>query len=336
MRILVTGTAGFIGAETAIALARHGHTVAGLDNLNDYYDLRLKQARWARATAEGVSQHRLDLADAAALQALFADFQPERVVHLAAQPGVRYSIDHPEAYVQSNLVGFANLLEACRRHPVEHLVYASSSSVYGGNRKLPFAEADPVDHPVSLYAATKKSNELLAHSYSHLYRLPVTGLRFFTVYGPWGRPDMAVWLFSAAMLEGRPITLFHHGEMRRDFTYVDDVVSGVLHVLDVAPAPDPAFDALHPDPGRSWAPYRVFNIGNHQPVALREFVAALEDALGVPAVIEEQPMQPGDVEATFADVDRLRAVTGFAPATPLSEGLRRWAAWYRGWRESAG
>jgi UDP-glucuronate 4-epimerase len=336
MRILVTGTAGFIGAETAIALARQGHIVAGLDNLNDYYDVRLKQARWTRVTAEGVSQHRLDLADAAALQALFADFRPERVVHLAAQPGVRYSIDHPEAYVQSNLVGFANLLEACRRHAVGHLVYASSSSVYGGNRKLPFAEADPVDHPVSLYAATKKANELLAHSYSHLYRLPVTGLRFFTVYGPWGRPDMAVWLFSAAMLDGRPITLFNHGEMRRDFTYIDDIVSGVSHVLDAVPVPDPGFDAMHPDPGRSWAPYRVFNIGNHQPVALREFVAALEDALGVPAVIDEQPMQPGDVEATFADVDRLRAATGFAPATPLDQGLRRWAEWYRGWRGSAG
>jgi len=335
MRILVTGTAGFIGAETAIALARQGHVVAGVDHLDDYYDVRLKQARWARAAAEDVQQQRLDIADAAALQALFADFKPERVVHLAAQPGVRYSIEHPQAYVQSNLVGFANVLEACRRHHIGHLVYASSSSVYGGNRKLPFAESDAVDHPVSLYAATKKSNELLAHSYSHLYQLPVTGLRFFTVYGPWGRPAMAVWLFSSAMLDGRPIALFNRGEMRRDFTYVDDVVSGVLRVLEAVPVADPGFDTLHPDPGRSWAPYRVFNIGNHRPVALRDFVAALEDAFGVRAILEEQPMQPGDVEATFADVDRLRLVTGFAPATPLAEGLRRWAVWYRGWRESA-
>jgi UDP-glucuronate 4-epimerase len=336
MRILVTGTAGFIGAETAIALARQGHAVVGLDNLNDYYDVRLKQARWGRATGEGVAQHRVDIADAAALQALFGDFRPERVVHLAAQPGVRYSITHPEAYIQSNLVGFGNILEACRRHDVGHLVYASSSSVYGGNRKMPFAESDPVDHPVSLYAATKKSNELMAHSYSHLYGLPVTGLRFFTVYGPWGRPDMAVWLFSAAMLDGRAIALFNRGEMRRDFTYVDDIVGGVLRTLDAVPVPDPAFDAMHPDPGGSWAPYRVFNIGNHQPVALREFVATLEGALGVKAIIEEQPMQPGDVEATYADVDRLRAVTGFAPATPLAEGLARWAEWYRGWRATAG
>ncbi|MBU3694032.1 MAG: NAD-dependent epimerase [Rhodocyclaceae bacterium] len=336
MRILVTGTAGFIGAETAIALARQGHSVAGLDNLNDYYDVRLKQARWERVAGEGVAQHRIDIADAAALQALFGDFRPERVVHLAAQPGVRYSITHPEAYIQSNLVGFGNLLEACRRHHVGHLVYASSSSVYGGNRKLPFAESDPVDHPVSLYAATKKSNELMAHSYSHLYGLPVTGLRFFTVYGPWGRPDMAVWLFSAAMLEGRAIALFNRGEMRRDFTYVDDIVGGVLRALEAVPVPDPHFDALHPDPGGSWAPYRVFNIGNHQPVALREFVATLEGALGVRAIIDEQPMQPGDVEATYADVDRLRAVTGFAPATPLAEGLARWAEWYRGWRATAG
>lgn len=332
MRILVTGTAGFIGAETAIALARRGHEVVGLDNLNDYYDIRLKVARWARAETAGVAQHRLDLADADALMALFAAVKPERVVHLAAQPGVRYSITHPEAYIRSNLTGFANVLEACRRHDVGHLVYASSSSVYGGNRKMPFAESDPVDHPVSLYAATKKSNELMAHSYAHLYKLPVTGLRFFTVYGPWGRPDMAVWLFSEAMLDGRPVTLFNRGEMRRDFTYVDDIVEGVLRVLDAVPVADPGFDALHPDAGSSWAPYRVFNIGNHQPVALREFVAKLEGALGVKALIEEQPMQPGDVEATYADVDRLRAVTGFAPVIPLAEGLARWAEWYRGWR----
>jgi len=245
---------------------------------------------------------------------------------------VRYSITHPEAYIRSNLTGFANVLEACRRHDVGHLVYASSSSVYGGNRKMPFAESDPVDHPVSLYAATKKSNELMAHSYAHLYKLPVTGLRFFTVYGPWGRPDMAVWLFSEAMLDGRPVTLFNRGEMRRDFTYVDDIVEGVLRVLDAVPVADPGFDALHPDAGSSWAPYRVFNIGNHQPVALRDFVATLEGALGVKALIEEQPMQPGDVEATYADADRLRAVTGFAPVIPLAEGLARWAEWYRGWR----
>jgi len=332
MRILVTGTAGFIGAETAVALARRGHAVTGLDNLNDYYDISLKAARWSRAETAGVAQHRLDLADADALMALFAAVKPERVVHLAAQPGVRYSITHPEAYIRSNLTGFANVLEACRRHDVGHLVYASSSSVYGGNRKMPFAESDPVDHPVSLYAATKKSNELMAHSYAHLYKLPVTGLRFFTVYGPWGRPDMAVWLFSEAMLDGRPVTLFNRGEMRRDFTYVDDIVEGVLRVLDAVPVADPGFDALHPDAGSSWAPYRVFNIGNHQPVALRDFVATLEGALGVKALIEEQPMQPGDVEATYADADRLRAVTGFAPVIPLAEGLARWAEWYRGWR----
>jgi UDP-glucuronate 4-epimerase len=333
MRILVTGTAGFIGAETAIALARQGHEVVGLDNLHDYYDVRLKVARWARAETAGVTQHRLDLADADALMALFAAVKPERVVHLAAQPGVRYSITHPEAYISSNLNGFANVLEACRRHHVGHLVYASSSSVYGGNRKMPFAESDPVDHPVSLYAATKKSNELLAHSYAHLYQLPVTGLRFFTVYGPWGRPDMAVWLFSEAMLDGRPLKLFNRGEMRRDFSFVDDIVEGVLRVLEAVPEADPGFDALHPDASGSWAPYRVLNIGNHQPVALRDFVVTLEGALGVEALIEEQPMQPGDIEATYADVDRLRAVTGFAPVTPLAEGLARWAEWYRRWRD---
>ena len=334
MRIMVTGSAGFIGAQTAIELARRGHRVLGVDTINDYYDVRLKQARWQRAADAGVEQRQLDLADAAALQTVFAEFAPERVVHLAAQPGVRYSISHPQAYVQSNLVGFANVLEACRHHVVGHLVYASSSSVYGGNRKMPFSEADAVDHPVSLYAATKKANELMAHTYSHLYGLPTTGLRFFTVYGPWGRPDMAVWLFSEAMLAGRPITLFNHGNMQRDFTFIDDIVEGVIRALEAVPVADVDFDPLQPDAGTSWAPYRVFNIGNHQPVPLREFVATLESALGVTAIVDEQPMQPGDVEATYADVERLRIATDFAPSTPLAEGLARWAEWYRGWRAS--
>ncbi len=327
MRVFVTGVAGFIGFHLAKALLAQGHEVAGIDNLNDYYSPRLKEDRLARLA--GCRVTRGDLADMAALEGLFADFRPEAVVNLAAQAGVRYSLINPASYVQSNLVGFANLLECCRRHPVQHLVFASSSSVYGLNRAMPYRVEDNVDHPVSLYAASKKANELMAHAYSHLYGIPATGLRFFTVYGPWGRPDMAPHLFASAILEGRPITIFNHGHMRRDFTYIDDIVEGVLRLLPLPPAPNPGWDARHPDPGTSFAPWRVFNIGNHDAVELMDFIGALERALGREAIKEFGPMQPGDVEATYADTEELRRLTGFAPKTPLAEGLARFAAWHR-------
>ncbi len=337
MKILVTGAAGFIGMHTALALLARGDKVVGIDNLNDYYDPQLKRDRLAHIEAQRAAWapgaafrfDTLDVADQAGMTALFARERFDRVVHLAAQAGVRYSLQNPQAYAQSNLVGFVNVLEGCRHHGVAHLVYASSSSVYGGNRKMPFAEGDPVDHPVSLYAATKKANELMAHTYSHLYGLPTTGLRFFTVYGPWGRPDMAPMLFARAILAGEPIKVFNHGQMRRDFTYIDDIVAGVVATLDRVPEPDGAFDRLAPTPASSWAPYRVFNIGHSEPVALLDFIAALEGALGRQAVKDLQPMQPGDVEATYADTARLDDWTGVHPVVPIGDGVARFVAWYR-------
>jgi UDP-glucuronate 4-epimerase len=330
MTVLVTGAAGFIGMHVAQRLLERGEHVVGLDNLNDYYDPALKKARLATLEPHrGFHFVQGDVADAGCLRDLFGSHKPRRVVHLAAQAGVRYSLKRPETYVQSNLVGFANMLESCRHAEVEHLVYASSSSVYGANTAMPFSVHDNVDHPVSLYAATKKSNELMAHCYSHLFGIPTTGLRYFTVYGPWGRPDMSPWLFTSAILEGRPIDIFNHGRMRRDFTYVDDIATGTVHVLDRGAAGNPAFDTANPDPGTSRAPYRVYNIGNHQPVELMTFIGTLERVLGREAVKRMLPMQPGDVEATFADVEDLRRDVGFEPATPLAEGLAHWAAWYR-------
>lgn len=330
MKILVTGAAGFIGMHLSLRLLERGDEVVGLDNLNDYYDVSLKEARLARLQAYPKFRHeRLDLADTAGVSALFAREGFQRVVNLAAQAGVRYSLTNPHAYVQSNLVGFVNILEGCRHTGVEHLAYASSSSVYGGNKRLPFSEHQSVDHPVSLYAATKKSNELMAHTYSHLFQLPTTGLRFFTVYGPWGRPDMALFLFTKAILEGRPIDVFNHGKMQRDFTYIDDIVEGVIRVLDQPAAPNSAFDPLQPDPASSNVPYRVFNIGNHNPVELMTYIETLEDHLGCKAEKNFLPLQDGDVPATSADTAELQAATGFAPATPVREGVSRFVAWYR-------
>ena len=314
--ILVTGAAGFIGMHCSARLLAQGHQVIGIDNLNDYYDPRLKQARLAQLTSQPDFRFmEMDIANRDTLEKLFAEVRPERVLHLAAQAGVRYSLQNPHAYVQSNLVGFVNILEGCRHHGVQHLVYASSSSVYGANTKIPFAVGDAVDHPVSLYAATKKSNELMAYSYSHLYGIPTTGLRFFTVYGPWGRPDMSPWLFTSAILEGRTIDVFNHGKMQRDFTYIDDIVEGTLRALDHVPTGAP--------------PYHLYNIGNHQPVELMDFIGTLERVLGVEAKKNFMPMQPGDVPVTYADTDDLRRDVGFAPSTPLSQGLQHWADWYR-------
>ena len=321
-RVLVSGAAGFIGMHVAQALLRRGDQVLGIDNLNDYYSVRLKQARLAQLQRDpGFSFERIDIADTPSVAACFAGNGFQRVVHLAAQAGVRHSVTHPHSYAQSNLVGFLNILEGCRHSRIEHLVYASSSSVYGGNRKMPFAEHDAVDHPVSLYAATKKANELMAHSYSHLYALPTTGLRFFTAYGPWGRPDMAYFDFTRAILAGEPIRVFNHGRMSRDFTYIDDIVDGVLAVLDAPPLPGgPAGDAA----------YRIFNIGSHSPIALLDFIAAIETAVGRRAILDLQPMQPGDVPATYADVSALQSLTGSTRACmPLASGVRRFVDWYR-------
>lgn len=330
MRILVTGAAGFIGSALSHRLLARGDEVLGYDNLNDYYDPTLKDARLARLTPQpGFGFVKASLEDRPALEAAFADFRPQRVVNLAAQAGVRYSLTNPYAYVESNLVGFINILEACRHGGVEHLVYASSSSVYGANRKLPFAVEDSVDHPVSLYAASKKANELMAHTYSHLFGLPTTGLRFFTVYGPWGRPDMALFLFTKKILAGEPIDVFNHGHHTRDFTYVDDIVEGVIRTLDRVPGPDPAYDPLAPTPASSLAPYRVYNIGNHQPVQLLRYIEVLEDCLGRKAEKRLLPMQPGDVPDTEADVEALRRDTGYSPATPIETGVRRFMEWYR-------
>lgn len=330
MRILVTGTAGFIGAALAQRLLDRGDEVWGLDNHNDYYDPALKEARLARFVDHPHYTHqRADLADAAAIEHAFATFRPQRVVNLAAQAGVRYSLKNPQAYVSSNLVGFTHVLEGCRHHGVEHLVYASSSSVYGANRKLPFAVEDAVDHPVSLYAATKKANELMAHTYSHLYGLPTTGLRFFTVYGPWGRPDMSPMLFAERISHGEPIDVFNFGNHSRDFTYIDDIVEGVIRTLDRPAQADPSYDPLHPNPGTSNAPYRVYNIGNDQPVQLLRFIELMEQALGRTVEKRLLPMQPGDVPDTWADVSALRRDVGFAPSTSIEEGVARFVAWYR-------
>jgi UDP-glucuronate 4-epimerase len=304
--------------------------VVGIDNLNDYYDPTLKAARLERLTANpSFTFTKADVADRYCVERIFSEHRPQRVVHLAAQAGVRYSLTNPHAYIDSNLQGFVNILEGCRHTQVEHLVYASSSSVYGGNTSLPFRESDSVDHPISLYAATKKANELMAHTYSHLFRLPTTGLRFFTVYGPWGRPDMALFLFTKAILEGRPIDVFNHGKMRRDFTYVDDIVEGILRVLDRPAEPDPAFNPMQPDPARSDAPYRVFNIGNSSPVQLMTYIETLEENLGRKAVKNFLPLQQGDVPASDADTSQLKSATGFAPATPVKDGIRRFVEWYR-------
>ena len=332
--ILVTGAAGFIGAATVQRLLQRGDQVVGVDNLNDYYDPALKHARLelneaAASSASAWMLHKIDIADGDAMAELFETVRPSRVVHLAAQAGVRYSIENPSAYIQSNLVGMGHVLEGCRHQQVEHLVYASSSSVYGGNRNLPFSERQPVNHPVSLYAATKKGGELMAHTYSHLYGLPTTGLRFFTVYGPWGRPDMAPMLFARAILAEEPIRVFNHGQMRRDFTYIDDIVEGVIRCLDKPASADSQFDAAAPDPATSWAPHRLFNLGNAQPEQLLDFIALLEQALGRKAIRQLEPMQPGDVEATAADTCALEAWVGFRPATPLAEGVERFAAWYQ-------
>ena len=330
MRVLVTGAAGFIGSHLSKRLLARGDEVLGYDNLNDYYDPRLKQARLDRLLPlKGFHFVQASLEDRPALEAAFDGFKPDRVVNLAAQAGVRYSIENPYAYIESNLVGFINVLEACRHGGVEHLVYASSSSVYGANRKLPFAVEDSVDHPVSLYAASKKANELMAHTYSHLFGLPTTGLRFFTVYGPWGRPDMALFLFTKKILAGEPIDVFNHGHHTRDFTYVDDIVEGVIRTLDRVPGPDPAYDPLAPTPASSLAPYRVYNIGNHQPVQLLRYLEVLEDCLGRKAEKRLLPMQPGDVPDTEADVEALRRDTGYSPATPIETGVRRFVEWYR-------
>jgi UDP-glucuronate 4-epimerase len=330
MRILVTGTAGFIGAALAQRLLARGDEVYGFDNHNDYYDVALKEARLALfATHPNYTHQRAELADAAAVDHAFATFKPQRVVHLAAQAGVRYSIQNPRAYVQSNLVGFVNILEACRHAGVEHLVYASSSSVYGANRKLPFAVEDAVDHPVSLYAATKKSNELMAHTYSHLYGLPTTGLRFFTVYGPWGRPDMSPILFADRISRGEPIDVFNFGHHSRDFTYIDDVVEGVIRSLDRPAEADPAYNAELPDPGTSSAPYRLYNIGNDRPVPLLRFIELLEQNLGRTVEKRLLPMQPGDVPDTWADVSTLRHDVGYAPDTRIEQGVENFVKWYR-------
>ena len=330
--VLVTGAAGFIGAALSARLLQRGDRVVGLDNLNDYYDPSLKQARLrqieAIASEDAWRFAEMALEDGDALMALFAAEKPEVVVNLAAQAGVRYSLENPAAYIQSNLVGFGHLLEGCRHHGTENLVYASSSSVYGGNRNLPFHEQQPVNHPVSLYAASKKANELMAHTYSHLYGLPATGLRFFTVYGPWGRPDMAPMLFARAILAGEPIKVFNHGKMQRDFTYIDDIVEGVLRCCDKPATANPEFDPLQPDPATAAAPHRVFNIGNSQPTELLRFIEVMEQALGREAIKDFQPMQPGDVVATAADTQALEDWVGFKPSTSIEIGVERFAAWY--------
>ena len=330
MKYLVTGAAGFIGFHTSTYLLKRGDEVLGLDNVNDYYDVTLKEARLAQLTDKpGFRFIKMDLADREGMAKMFAEEKPRRVINLAAQAGVRYSLENPHAYVDSNLVGFVNILEGCRHNGVEHLVYASSSSVYGANTRLPFSEHDIADHPLSLYAATKRSNELMAHCYAHLYGLPVSGLRFFTVYGPWGRPDMALFIFTKAILEGKPIDVFNYGKMQRDFTYVADIVEGVIRVTDNVPKPNPEWDAIAADPGTSAAPYKVYNIGNHHPEELLHFIEVIEDCLGKKAIKNLLPMQPGDVPATSADVEDLMKDVGFKPDTPIEVGIRNFVDWYR-------
>jgi UDP-glucuronate 4-epimerase len=329
-KILVTGTAGFIGFHLAKALLAKGEQVIGLDNVNAYYSVQLKRDRLAQLEGlPGYTTIEMDLADQSAMRTLFAEQRFERVIHLAAQAGVRYSLTHPEAYIDSNLVGFMNILEGCRHAGVGHLLYASSSSVYGSNKRQPFSIHDNVDHPVSLYAATKKANELMAHTYSHLYGLPTTGLRFFTVYGPWGRPDMALYIFTKAIFEGRPIDVFNHGKMKRDFTYVDDIVEALVRLVDTIASPNPDYDPLKPDPGSSQAPYRVYNIGNNQPVELKRFIEVLEQCIGHEAKKNFLDLQPGDVEETYADVSDLERMIDFRPATSIETGIAKFVNWYR-------
>ncbi len=345
--VLLTGVAGFIGFHFARRLLAEGHPVVGIDNLNDYYDVNLKLARLrelgfsaratqglaagaeARLTAPGLVLYKADLQDREKVASIFATEKPRQVVHLAAQAGVRYSLQNPWAYMDSNIIGFMNILENCRQNPVQHLVFASSSSVYGGNRRQPFAVGDNVDHPLSLYAASKKANELMAHSYAHLYGIPVTGLRFFTVYGPWGRPDMALFIFTRRILAGEPVEVYNHGNMKRDFTYIDDIVEGIWRVLNRPPSPDPGWEAQHPDPASSSAPYRIFNIGNNRPVGLLRFIELIEKNLGRKANKLLLPMQPGDVPETSADIEALSRYSGFAPSTPVEEGVARFIQWYR-------
>ena len=334
-KVLVTGVAGFIGFHVAKILLRHSVDVIGVDNINNYYSTELKKARLselefaADQSCANFTFYRLDLSDSAAIHDLFSAHNPCSVVHLAAQAGVRYSIENPSAYIQSNLVGFSNIIECCRSFSLKHLLYASSSSVYGGNKNLPFSELDSVDHPVSLYAATKKSNELIAHSYSHLYGLPTTGLRFFTVYGPWGRPDMALFLFTDAILSGRPIKVFNNGQMTRDFTYVDDIVEAIYRLLLKPALPDRSFDYSKPNSASSWAPYRIFNIGNSSPISLMTYIEALENKLGIEAIKDYMPMQPGDVAATSANTDLLERYIQFKPCTTVDDGISRFVDWYR-------
>ena len=329
MHILVTGSAGFIGYHLSEKLLARGDTVTGLDNLNDYYEVSLKEARLDRLkTQPAFTFIRADLQDRPALEALFTENNFDAVINLAAQAGVRYSLENPHAYIDSNVVGFTNILECCRHHKIGHLVYASSSSVYGMNASMPFSVHDNVDHPISLYAATKKANELMAHTYSHLYNLPTTGLRFFTVYGPWGRPDMALFLFTKAILTGEPIRVFNNGKMQRDFTYIDDIVEGIIRVTDKPATPNSDWDAASPDPGTSSAPYRLYNIGNNNPVSLMDFIGAIEKALGKTAEKEFLPMQPGDVAATYADIDALIDFIDYHPKTPVQDGINNFIAWY--------
>ena len=331
---LVTGCAGFIGMHCAQQLLARGERVVGIDNLNTYYDVALKDARLARLMAHPHFRfERVDIADRAAVAELFARAAPNRVLHLAAQAGVRYSIDAPDTYTDANLLGFGHVLQGCRTAQVEHLVFASSSSVYGGNTKVPFSERDAVDHPISYYAATKKANEVMAHTYAHLYGMPCTGLRFFTVYGPWGRPDMALFKFTRAMLAGEPIDVYGNGQLVRDFTYIDDIVEGVLRVLDKPATPDPAYDPAAPNPSTSSAPYRIFNIGNSAPTVLMDYITALESALGTTARKNMLPIQPGDMHSTAADTSALAAWVGFAPSTPVQTGVARFVNWYRGFYE---
>jgi len=330
MRILVTGTAGFIGNSLAIKLLERGDEVIGIDNLNDYYDVNLKQARLTRiADHPKFTELRISLEDSAAITRAFAEYKPQRVVNLAAQAGVRYSIEHPETYIDSNLVGFLHILEGCRHHGVEHLVYASSSSVYGASTAMPFSVHHNVDHPMSLYAATKKANELMAHTYSSLYQLPTTGLRFFTVYGPWGRPDMALFKFTKNILEGKAIDVYNHGNHKRDFTYIDDIVEGVIRTLDKLPTPNPEWNGDSPDSATSYAPYRIYNIGNNQPVELMRYIEVLEQCLGKKAEKNMLPLQQGDVPATYADIDDLMHDVGFKPDTPIEKGIDNFVRWYR-------
>ncbi len=336
VKVLVTGAAGFIGFHLSQRLLTRGDEVVGLDNLNDYYDVFLKKDRLAQLQERpGFSFYQLDLEDSVAIAELFTEQRFDVVVNLAAQAGVRYSIKNPHAYINSNLVGFINILEGCRHSGVQHLVFASSSSVYGANTKMPFSVHDNVDHPVSLYAATKKANELMAHSYSHLYGLPTTGLRFFTVYGPWGRPDMALFLFTKAILAKQPIDVFNYGKMRRDFTYIDDIVEGVVRVMDKIPEPNIAWSGNTPDPGTSKAAYKIYNIGNNQPVELMRFIEVLENCLGIKAQKNLLPLQPGDVPVTYADVDDLVKDVGFKPSTPIEVGIQRFVAWYCSYYQKA-